>query len=567
MMCSVFSFSEEYLDSPYDISPNRYPKDKIQHRTFYGNKAFEGLPEFLADSLPDDWGNTLFDKWTSDNKIPLNDMRSLMKLSFIGSRGMGALEYVPSLDESDVDPEIDVNALYKVAMGVLHNRETVSLSQGKDALTFKKLILLGTSVGGKHAKGLIAMNQDGQIRSGQIPLPNDFKYYILKFKESEDVPTSEIELIFHKMAMDAGIKMMPSTILNVSGTNHFLTERFDRVAGGEKVFTQTLRALSPSANDYMNIFWLCDSLHVPTKQKEQVFRQMVFNFIAGVTDDHSRNFSFLMDKDGNWSVSPAYDVMFTQNTWESPAAAQHCLGMWQKRSFVTLSDFVDFGEDIGFENTKAIVEQVSDTVCSFNERCLQMNIEGKWTTLIGKVIQTLIPVEFLHKWTNIPHDKPNTNMHSFDEDSASLPKDFSDHIELIGRYDGMVELPDGTVGAVQKIGDELRFQDSGSIAEAIRQTNLIDGDGSQAFVVDGKTYALKDPLERYLEILPYGKGAWVKDGDGEEVYLAFSIERQRLIPSISYEDARKEVIKRRKKGMEEPSAKKKSTRQSKGKKG
>lgn len=160
----------------------------------------------------------------------------------------------------------------------------------------------------------------------------------------------------------------------------------------------------------------------------------------------------------------------------------------------------------------------------------------------------------------------NTKSRLFNEETASLPKGFSDHIELIGRYDGMVELPDGTVGAVQKIGDELRFQDSGSIAEAIRQTNLIDGDGSQAFVVDGKTYALKDPLERYMDILPYGKGAWVKGGDGEEVYLAFSIERQRLIPSISYEDARKEVIKRREESEGKTSAKKKSPRQSKGRK-
>ena len=400
MMCSVFAFSDEYLDSKYDISPNRYPKAKIQRRAFYGSKAFEGLPEFLADSLPDDWGNTLFDKWTSDNHIPLNDMRSLMKLSFIGKRGMGALEYVPSIDAGDYDPKIDVDALYKEAMNVLYNRESVLLDQGQDAVTLKKLILLGTSVGGKHAKGLIAMNPFGIIRSGQIELPKDYKYYILKFKEDKDVPTSEIEFIYHEMATDADIPMMKSTLYNVADNNHFLTERFDRLPGGEKRFTQTLRAMSPTAADYMNIFWLCDTLGVPSNNKEKVFRQMVFNFMAGVTDDHSRNFSFVMDRDGQWSVSPAYDLMFTQNVWENPAAAQHCLAMWQKRAYATLEDFIDFGEDIDIPNVKKIIQEVADSVMSFPERCTKMGIDTVWSKKLFDVIEKLVPKELIRKTAN-----------------------------------------------------------------------------------------------------------------------------------------------------------------------
>ena len=389
-MCSVFSFSDEYLDSKFDISPIKYPKAKLHKRAFYGNKAFEGLPEFLADSLPDDWGNTLFDMWTTKNHIPLNDMRSLMKLSFIGQRGMGALEYVPSIEEGDFDSSIDVGALYQEALNVLHERQNASLEPDED-ITLKKLILLGTSVGGKHAKGLIALNDKGEIRSGQIPLPPDFKYYILKFKEAQDVPTSEIEFVFQNMATDAGIKMMPSRLFTVSGINHFLTQRFDRLSGGKKIFTQSLRALSPSANDYMNIFWLCEKLRVPADRKEKLFRQMVFNFLAGVTDDHSKNFSFVMSPSGEWDLAPAYDVMFTQNTWESPSAASHCLGMWQKRSHVTLSDFCDFGEDIGIENVSQIVCDISDILSSFKDRCHLIGAKGVWVDRVDTVIQDLLP--------------------------------------------------------------------------------------------------------------------------------------------------------------------------------
>ena len=311
-MRSVFSFSEEYLDAPFDISPSSFSKDRFRYKSFYGSKATEGLPEFLADSLPDDWGNTLFDKWTSDHHIPLNDMRSLMKLSFIGKRGMGAIEFVPELETDITDGTVDMGSLYEVAMMVLHDRESKHLDAVENS-TLQQLISLGTSAGGKHAKGVIAINDKGEVRSGQVPLPSDFRYYLLKFNEDKNVPTCEIEQVFYTMAVDAGITMMHSELFPIAGVNHFLTERFDRLPGGEKIHIQSLRALAPSANDYMNLFWLCDRLHVREGQKEELFRRMVFNFAAGISDDHNRTFSFLMDKSGQWSLAPAYDVMFSSN--------------------------------------------------------------------------------------------------------------------------------------------------------------------------------------------------------------------------------------------------------------
>lgn len=389
VMRSIFSFSEEYLKAPFDISPSAFSKERFRYKSFYGSKATEGLPEFLADSLPDDWGNALFDKWTSDHRIPLNDMRSLMKLSFIGKRGMGALEFVPELATDTMDETVDMGSLYEVAMQVLHDRESKHLDAVENS-TLQQLITLGTSAGGKHAKGVIAINDKGEIRSGQICLPDSFRYYLLKFNEDKTIPTCEIEHIFYEMAVDAGITMMHSELFPIAGVNHFLTERFDRLPGGEKIHVQSLRALSPSANDYMNLFWLCNKLQVSEEQKEELFRRMVFNFIAGVSDDHNRNFSFMMDKTGQWSLAPAYDVMFSSNIWDNPSAISHCLGMWQKRSHITLDDCVDFGEDIGIFGCREMVRSISRVVASFPDRCAMAGIQCDWTNRVWGVIKALL---------------------------------------------------------------------------------------------------------------------------------------------------------------------------------
>lgn len=388
-MRSVFSFSEEYLDAPFDISPAVFSKQRYMRKSFFGSKSAEGLPEFLADSLPDDWGNTLFDKWTSDHHIPLNEIRSLLKLSFIGKRGMGALEFVPEMDVEVPDEAIDMASLYDVAMDVLHDRERQHLDSIENA-SLRQLITLGTSAGGKHAKGVIAVNSRKEVRSGQIELPEDYRYYLLKFNEDPQVPTCEIEHIFYEMAVDAGINMMHSELYPAGGTNHFLTERFDRLPGGKKIHVQSLRALNPHADDYTHLFWLCNTMKLPSAQKEQLFRRMVFNFVAGVSDDHNRNFSFLMTPDGQWALAPAYDVMFTSNTWENPSALIHSLGMMQKRAHITLEDIVEYMDGSGIPDCKETARSICKVVETFPDRCRQAGIQGEWTDKIWAVIKTLL---------------------------------------------------------------------------------------------------------------------------------------------------------------------------------
>ena len=317
------------------------------------------------------------------------EINSLMKLSFIGSRGMGALEYVPQTDLSSDKSIVDMGALYQMALNVLSDRKGRILSSAEKR-TMEKLILLGTSAGGKHAKGVIAISDiNGDIRSGQIPLPKEYSYYILKFKEDPSVPTSEIEKVYYDMATSAGIDMMPCRLFETDGINHFLTKRFDRTPGGGKILSQTLAAISPNARDYMNLFWLSEKLHLPYHQREQLFRRMVFNHVAGVTDDHNKNFSFLMDRNNNWSLAPAYDVMFTANVWADPSAIAHALSAGGKNAHLTMEDFLDFAADFEIVNPREIVDEVCSSVSRFLELCEDTSIDDKWSSRIWEVIKTL----------------------------------------------------------------------------------------------------------------------------------------------------------------------------------
>lgn len=394
---AVFQFSKEYIDSKYNLCPVRHRRNSdgsVRAIPFYGNpgEKYQGLPEFIADSLPDSWGNTLFDKWMSENNISSVRSNSLLKLSFMGRRAMGALEFYPEVyDENDTEQTpLNIVSLRDLAIKVYMDRERAVI-QDKEKETMKRLILLGTSAGGKHPKGVVAINKmTGEIRSGQVSPSKDFRYFIIKFKEDLKVPTSEIEMVYHEMAVDAGINMTYCELKEIDGTRHFMTERFDRV-DGKKLFTQTMAAIIPDGNDYMHLFFLCETLNLPYEDKENLFRRMVFNHVAGVTDDHNKNFSFIMDESGTWRLSPAYDVMFTANIWENGSASVHALGLAGKRSHVTFKDLVEFGEDYGIKKTEKIVKEVYASVSQFRERCHKYNVDEFWINRIEMTLKEIHP--------------------------------------------------------------------------------------------------------------------------------------------------------------------------------
>lgn len=388
--CSVFQFSSEYMNLPFDICPSTHPKNRPLSSSFYGNSdsLYQGLPEFLADALPDRWGSSLFDKWLTDNNIKITESLPLLKLLYIGKRAMGALEFEPEYEHAAIAESVDMSSLADLASRIYTDRNTAVVSS-EESLTMKKLIFLGTSAGGMRPKAVIAYNKDtGEFRSGQVNLPEGFKHYIIKFKESDDSPTAEIEMVYHEMAKAAGIEMMPCFLTDIDGKKHFVTERFDR-RGSEKIYSQTLAAISPKADDYMKMCWLADVLSLPQEDKDQMFIRMVFNYVAGVSDDHNKNFSFLMDKTGRWRLSPAYDVMFSANTWDNPSAHIHCMGVMGKKSALTTADFIEFAEDF-VDDPEEKISRVFQAVERFLPLCEAYNVDSDVAYKIKSVLDGLV---------------------------------------------------------------------------------------------------------------------------------------------------------------------------------
>jgi len=206
-----------------------------------GHRIYQKLPSFIADSLPDAWGNQLFEQWRKEQHISERNVTPLEKLAFIGKRGMGALEFVPEVDRGPITDIINIKALADLAQKIVEERESIIILP-EETLTMQSLIAVGTSAGGRQPKGIIAMNQEtGEIRSGQIETDTGFDYYLLKFGNKER-SLAELEQTYYEMAIEAGINMMESRLLEVEGTKHFLTKRFDRDQSG-KIHTQTLAAM------------------------------------------------------------------------------------------------------------------------------------------------------------------------------------------------------------------------------------------------------------------------------------------------------------------------------------
>ncbi|MBQ9534043.1 MAG: type II toxin-antitoxin system HipA family toxin, partial [Prevotella sp.] len=322
---AYFIYNPEFLKGTLDIAPlTASIHHPLSSRAIFGEpeRIYQKLPSFIADSLPDAWGNMLFEQWRKENNISSASVTPLEKLAFIGRRGMGALEFVPEIERGPMNGQIDIKALADLAEKIVRERENVRI-QPDESLTLQSLIAVGTSAGGRQPKGIIAIHREtGEIRSGQVEAGSGFDYYLLKFGD-EKRSTAELEQTYYEMALAAGIKMMESRLLTVEGTTHFLTRRFDRDETG-KLHTQTLAAMRPEGDSYEKLFAVCRKLHLPEVDCQELFRRMVFNILANNTDDHHKNFSFIMSRQGTWRLSPAYDMTYIFDTGGYLPNKEHC---------------------------------------------------------------------------------------------------------------------------------------------------------------------------------------------------------------------------------------------------
>ena len=392
---SYFFFSQEYLASGLDIAPITASSNSPAARfAIYGNTdsaKYQKLPPFIADSLPDDWGNTLFDQWFAEHHYHQKDKTPLAKLSFVGSRAMGALEFIPCSEESfSTNEQLMIPKLYELAKKIEQDREHAIISP-EETLTQKALMAVGTSAGGRFKKAIIAIDEGGNIFSGQTSARKDRKYFILKFNTPEFC-LSEIEKTWYDLATKAGIIMMPSRLIEVEGVKHFRTERFDR-RNGEKVFTQTLAAVNPEAYCYEDLFSTCRQLSIPQDELNELYLRMVFNILSNNTDDHAKNFTFIMEKDGSWHISPAYDLCIILKT---PAVAEkhHEFSIRGKYEDITVADLLAFAAQNDIKNPAKYIIKVKDSLRDFRALAIDNGVAPFFVDVMESRLRELCPDVF-----------------------------------------------------------------------------------------------------------------------------------------------------------------------------
>ena len=375
---SIFQFDRDFLSHGWNISPIQLSlSSKVAHsgldiRGGNPKNVFRGLPPVFADSLPDHWGNSLFRSWAKEHKVSMKDVSPVDYLSFIGKRGMGALEYLPAaIEDEDIPFDVDVTRLYEFAKSVLQERGEVQFTTDRELL-WQDLIKLGTSPGGKRPKALIAVNPAEQaIKSGQVLLPSGYDYYVLKYDNESDLyPYARMEYSYSRMCKDAGIEMPYTELRSFDKATHFLIRRFDR-AQGEKVHMQSLRAMNGETSSYEEAFDIIEKLRLDYEDKEQLFRRMVFNVIGGNIDDHDKNISFLMDKSGQWSLAPAYDVVYSIDPDTLYAQKGQFMSINGKNQGITLNDLVTVARHYSINRPERIIQQVMDIISRVSDYLLQ----------------------------------------------------------------------------------------------------------------------------------------------------------------------------------------------------
>ncbi|UAY54805.1 type II toxin-antitoxin system HipA family toxin [Arachidicoccus terrestris] len=376
---AVFEYDTSFLSLGLDIAPitmsiNSPRSKKLLPWLGDKDKLYQGLPPMIADSLPDKWGNSLFNAWLRDNNLSTKSISPIDHLSFIGNRAIGALEYVPAKalgDESTFT--VDVQGLYEFAKQVLNRREATVLDKG-NSIHWQDLIKISSSPGGKRPKAIVAINKATQeVISGQGNIPKGYQHYILKYDDNSVYPFAKLEFIYYQMALDAGVYIMPSELRQYGNITHFLTQRFDR-KGNRKIHTQTLAAMAPFVNSYEGIFGVIRRLNLPFEDSRQHYLRMVFNVLTRNVDDHNKNFSFCMDHNGEWRLSPAYDLTFSVDLGAPAYVNRHSLTVNGKNQDIKREDLEIVAVQNDIKDYHTLIDQVVKAVDKFEDYATSLSI-------------------------------------------------------------------------------------------------------------------------------------------------------------------------------------------------
>jgi len=389
---TILELDADYQNNTINISPPLINKKiKIQSSPVQ-EPIFQGLHPTFADSLPDYFGNRIFQTWLQQNQIETNDLNPIEKLLYIGKRGSGAFDYEPGKELIHSMETIDFNEIIAISEKIISNKYAISdFLENQQAL--QNILTIGSSVGGAQAKILIAIHSEtGKICAGDI-LQKDasWEYYIVKLSHQSDTnwgkEKNTIEYVYYLMAKEAKLTISDSELIEINGNYHFKTKRFDRM-NGEKIHLQTLLAITgffskTTAFSYEQFFGIAEQLTLKQSEKEALFRQMVFNVASCNMDDHLKNFSFLMNQKGEWSLAPAYDLTYPFDPY-LPRFQFHKMTINSKSKNIEHSDLMIVAKKVGIKKGEKIIKEVCDAVSKFNSYVKNYEISN----LAKEVIRT-----------------------------------------------------------------------------------------------------------------------------------------------------------------------------------
>ena len=367
----AFEYDPVFRSSGFEIAPIAMPLSKAVYSSDdfeVPRRSLHGLPGVFADSLPDSFGNRLVRKWMESRGINVETVSPLDRLSYVGTRGMGALTYEPQARPDKAEPTVlDMRRLVQESHLALNARiDRLSADE-----SLREIIRVGTSAGGAQAKAVVGWNRaSDSFLAGDADLPAGFEHWILKFAPRGDPDAGEREFAVYEKALAAGIEMCESRLVDLDGRRHFMTKRFDR-DGNRRLHVQTLCALQHlppgSPRDlcsYDVLFDTAEALGLRYEEKEELFRRMAFNVYNREMDDHTKNFSFLMSEDGRWRLAPAYDLTGCHfsavdsqfDDWQN----QHALSVNGKFSRISDDDMLAVGEKYAVGTASKVLSGIRD---------------------------------------------------------------------------------------------------------------------------------------------------------------------------------------------------------------
>lgn len=395
---AVFQYTPEFAASGIEVAPLTMPLREFPYEfPALARNTFRGLPGLLADSLPDRFGNAIIDAWLASENRDAASFHPVERLCYVGSRGMGALEYQPATLAPPEDKRaIEVERLVDLANRILNERGRVGgvFTGNDDREAIEDILRVGTSAGGARAKAILAWNPNtGEFRSGQVPFDEGFEPWIMKFdgistRDETELSTPKgygrIEYAYHLMAVEAGIHMAECRLHHEGGRSHFMTRRFDRTAAAGKLHMQSLGAMAhfdyrqPSSHSYEQALQVIRRLRLPREDLEQQVLRAMFNVAARNCDDHVKNIAFLMDRRGGWRLSQAFDVSYAWNPageWTS----RHQMSVGGKSDGIERADLLALAGSADIKKPKAadMLDRVVETVRRWPEFAERAGVEKR----------------------------------------------------------------------------------------------------------------------------------------------------------------------------------------------